>query len=44
MKTKDGGSDKGSNAHQRFNSWEDGVSAYLDHLPLYSVASGYPRA
>ena len=44
MKTKDGGSDKDPNAHQRFNSWEDGVSAHLDHLALYAGASGYPRS
>ncbi|MGL5414481.1 MAG: SH3 domain-containing protein [Clostridium sp.] len=43
LKTKDGGSNIDPNAHQRFDSWDDGVSAHLDHLALYAGASGYPR-
>jgi N-acetylmuramoyl-L-alanine amidase len=32
-----------SNEYQRFNSWEDGISAHLDYLVLYVGADGYPR-
>ena len=28
--------------HMVFNSWEDGISAHIDHLALYAGASGYP--
>lgn len=44
LKTTSGGDNSDPNAHQRFNSWEDGVSAHLDHLALYAGAAGYPRA
>ena len=44
MKTKEGGNDNDPNAHQKFDSWEDGISAHLDHLALYTGANGYPRA
>ena len=45
MKTKGAGgnTDSDPNAHQRFDSWEDGISAHLDHLALYAGANGYPR-
>ena len=45
MKTKEAGgnTDSDPNAHQKFNSWEDGISAHLDHLALYAGANGYPR-
>lgn len=43
LKITSGGDDKDPNAHQRFASWEDGISAHLDHLALYAGASGYPR-
>jgi N-acetylmuramoyl-L-alanine amidase len=44
MKTVVGGGDTDPNAHQRFNSWDDGVQAHLDHLALYAGADGYPRS
>ena len=44
MKTIIGGSDTDPNAHQRFNSWDEGVQAHLDHLALYAGADGYPRS
>ncbi|MGL5416412.1 MAG: SH3 domain-containing protein [Clostridium sp.] len=44
LKTKDGGSNTDPNAHQRFESWEDGIRAHLDHLALYAGVNGYPRA
>ncbi|MFR2465754.1 glucosaminidase domain-containing protein [Bianquea renquensis] len=30
-------------AHKRFDSWEDGISAHVDHLALYAGAAGYPK-
>ena len=44
MKTVVGGSDTDPNAHQRFNTWDEGVQAHLDHLALYAGATGYPRS
>ena len=44
MKTVIGGSDTDPNAHQRFNTWDEGVQAHLDHLALYAGAAGYPRS
>jgi len=43
MKIIAGGSDTDPNAHQKFNSWDEGVQAHLDHLALYAGATGYPR-
>ena len=43
LKNNVGGSDTNKNAHQKFNSWDDGVKAHLDHLALYAGAGGYPR-
>jgi hypothetical protein len=43
LKTKTGGSDNDPNAHQRFNSWEEGIQAQVDHLALYAGAPGYPK-
>ncbi|MGN0144886.1 MAG: N-acetylmuramoyl-L-alanine amidase [Clostridium sp.] len=44
LKTSSGGGDKDPNAHQRFNSWDEGVQAHLDHLALYAGAAGYPKS
>ncbi|GAA0076919.1 hypothetical protein UT300005_12970 [Clostridium sp. CTA-5] len=43
MKTSAGGGDTDPNAHMRFDSWDEGVQAHLDHLALYAGANGYPR-
>lgn len=43
MKTIVGGADSDPNAHQKFNSWDEGVQAHLDHLALYAGANGYPK-
>ncbi|WP_294373049.1 N-acetylmuramoyl-L-alanine amidase [uncultured Clostridium sp.] len=43
MKTSSGGGDYDKNAHQKFNSWDEGVRAHLDHLALYAGADGYPK-
>ncbi|MDR3595428.1 N-acetylmuramoyl-L-alanine amidase [Clostridium sp.] len=44
LKTASGGGDTDPNAHQRFDSWDEGVQAHLDHLALYAGADGYPRS
>lgn len=44
MKKKEGGSDSDKNAHQKFASWEEGITAHVDHLALYAGASGYPKS
>ncbi len=44
LKTKSGGANNDPNAHQRFNSWEEGIQAQIDHLALYAGAAGYPKA
>lgn len=44
LKTSAGGGDYDPNAHQRFNNWDEGVQAHLDHLALYAGAQGYPRS
>ncbi len=44
MKTSSGGGDYDPNAHQKFNSWDEGVQAHLDHLALYAGAAGYPKS
>ncbi|MBW6410774.1 N-acetylmuramoyl-L-alanine amidase [Clostridium weizhouense] len=43
MKTSQGGGDKDKNAHKKFDSWDEGVQAHLDHLALYAGADGYPK-
>ena len=43
LKTTAGGGDYDANAHQRFENWDQGVQAHLDHLALYAGVSGYPR-
>ena len=44
MKKSSGGGDYDPDAHQKFNSWDEGVQAHLDHLALYAGASGYPKS
>ena len=44
LKTTAGGNDNDPDAHQRFTTWRQGVTACLDHLALYAGAPGYPRA
>lgn len=43
LKITQGGGDHQASAHKRFLSWEDGISAHLDHLALYAGVSGYPK-
>ena len=44
LKKSSGGGDYDPDAHQRFNSWDEGVQAHLDHLALYAGADGYPKS
>ena len=43
LKNPSGGGDYDPNAHKRFDTWEQGVLAHLDHLALYAGADGYPK-
>lgn len=43
MKNSGGGGDYDPSAHKRFDSWELGIAAQVDHLALYAGAAGYPR-
>lgn len=43
LKIQSGGGDYDKNAHMKFKTWHDGISAHLDHLALYSGAKGYPK-
>lgn len=35
--------DASNNDYVKFNSWDEGVQAQLDHLALYAGADGYPK-
>lgn len=43
LKTSLGGGDTDKNAHKKFDSWDEGVQAHMDHLALYAGANGYPK-
>jgi hypothetical protein len=43
LKTTAGGDNDDPDAHQRFDTWRQGVTACIDHLALYAGAPGYPR-
>lgn len=43
LKVPQGGGDYDKNAHMKFATWEDGISAHLDHLALYAGAKDYPK-
>lgn len=42
LKTSVGGSDTDKNAHSRFDTWEEGILAQIQHLCLYAGQDGYP--
>lgn len=44
LKTTQGGGNTDPNAHKKFVSWEEGITAHIDHLAIYAGAPGYPRA
>lgn len=43
LKIQAGGGDYDKNAHMRFKTWQDGISAHLDHLALYAGNKNYPK-
>ena len=43
LKNPAGGDDYDPNAHKRFDNWEQGIIAHLDHLALYAAANGFPK-
>ena len=43
LKNTSGGGDYDANGHKKFDNWDQGVIAHLDHLALYAGASGYPK-
>ena len=43
LKVPSGGDDYDPNKHKRFDNWEQGIIAHLDHLALYAGAKGYPK-
>ena len=44
FKTSEGGGDYDRDAHHKFENWEQGIQAHVDHLALYAGANGYPKA
>lgn len=44
LKNPIGGNDYDPNAHKKFDNWDQGVIAHLDHLALYAGSAGYPKA
>lgn len=42
LKIVKGGGDYDPNAHKRFDSWDDGITAQCQHLALYAGKEGYP--
>ena len=42
LKKYDGGGDYVPDAHMKFDTWEDGIVAHVQHLLLYAGQDGYP--
>lgn len=42
LKISAGGGDTDANAHMRFDTWEQGITAMAEHLALYAGKDGYP--
>lgn len=43
LKGNKGGGDLDPKAHTRFDYWEDGIQAHIDHIALYAGQVGFPR-
>ncbi|ONI39822.1 hypothetical protein AN639_00485 [Candidatus Epulonipiscium fishelsonii] len=43
LKVPQGGDCKDPEAHESFNSWDEGIKAHIDHIALYVGVEGYPR-
>lgn len=44
LKGSNGGACDDPQAHKRFDSWEKGIQAHIDHLALYAGHNNYPKA
>lgn len=44
MKTSSGGGDYDKTAHQKFSSWEEGITAQVHHLALYAGHKDFPKS
>ena len=44
LKKTGGGGDTDPTAHCRFDYWEDGILAHVQHIALYAGAIGYPKS
>lgn len=44
MKTSSGGGDYDKTAHQKFSTWEEGITAQVHHLALYAGHKDFPKA
>lgn len=44
LKVAEGGGDTDPNAHNRFEYWEHGILAHVEHLALYAGQTGYPKS
>ena len=44
LKTAEGGDDSDADAHKKFDDWDEGVQAHMDHLALYAGVKGYPKS
>ena len=42
LKITAGGGDYDKQAHKKFSSWKEGITAQVDHLALYAGQKGYP--
>jgi hypothetical protein len=43
MKNTGGGGNYDPNAHKKFKTWREGITAHCDHLALYAGSAGYPK-
>ena len=43
LKNPEAGDDYDAGAHKKFDNWEQGVLAHLDHLALYAAADAFPK-
>src|SRR5699024_5020092 len=44
LKITQGGGDYDIQAHKKFRTWTEGITAQVDHLALYAGQKGYPKA
>lgn len=44
LKITQGGGDYDIQAHKKFSTWTEGITAQVDHLALYAGQKGYPKS